>query len=115
MQAIIETIASWLKSLIAVFLRIFEWFGGLFKDFMEFVLDLPLKILQGFLDGVIYLLGLIPAPDFLTQYSLQSIFSALPDSVNFFVQYFGIPHAIAVLGLGVAFRLTRKAVTLGQW
>lgn len=115
MQAIIETVASWIKALIAFFLRIFEWFTGLFKDFMEFILDIPLKVLQGFLDGAIYLLGLIPVPDFFTQYGLQSLFNALPDSVLWFVQFFGIPQALGVFGLGVAFRLTRKALTLGQW
>jgi hypothetical protein len=115
MQAIVSTISSWIKALIAFVTRIFEWLGGIFKDFMEFLIDLPLKVFQGVLDGAIYLLGLIPVPDFFTQYSLQSLFNALPDSVLWFVQFFGIPQALAIFGLGVAFRLTRKALTLGQW
>lgn len=115
MQAIISTISSWIKAVIAFITRIFEWLGGLFKDFMEFVTDLPVKILHGFLDGVIYLLNMIPVPDFIAQYSLQSLFNALPDSVLWFIQFFGIPQAFAIFGLGVAARLTRKAMTLGQW
>ena len=115
MQAIVSTIASWLGAVIAWFARIFEWFAGLFKDFMSFVTDLPLKVLEGFLNGVLYLLAKIPVPDFLTQYSLQTLFSHLPGSVTYFVSLFGIPQALGILGLGVAFRLTRKALTLGQW
>jgi len=115
MQAIISTIASWLGAIVAWVARLFEWFAGLFKDFMAFITDLPLKILQGFLDGVLYLLAKIPVPDFLTQYSMQTLFSHLPETVTYFVTLFGIPQALAILGLGVAFRLTRKALTLGQW
>lgn len=115
MQAIISTIVSWFTSLFSWFARIFEWLGGIFKDLMNFIGDLPLKILQGFLDGVLYLLGKIPVPDFLTQYSLQTLFNQLPESVLYFVGLFGIPQALLILGLGVAFRLTRKALTLGQW
>lgn len=115
MGQIISTIVSWFGAVLSWIARIFEWLGGLFTDFMAFVLDLPLKVLQGFLDGVIYLLGKLPVPDFLTQYSLQTLFNSLPDTVLYFVGLFGIPQAIGILGLGVAFRLTRKALTLGQW
>lgn len=115
MKAIIDTVVSWFTALLNFFRRIFEWFGGLFGDFMEFVLDLPLKILTGFLDGVLYLLELIPVPDFMTDYSLQTVFGLLPDSVLYFVQFFGIPQALALIGSGVAFNLLRKVVTLGQW
>lgn len=115
MQAIVSTIVSWVTAILHWIARLFEWFGGLFKDLMAFLLDLPLKILQGILDGVLYLLGQLPAPDFLTQYSLQTLFSALPQSALYFVGLFGIPQALAILGLGVAFRLLRKALTLGQW
>jgi len=115
MQAIISTIASWFGALLAWVARFFEWFGGLFKDFMAFILDIPVKILEGILDGVVYLVNKIPAPEFLTQYSLQALFNQLPDTVLYFVSLFGIPQALAILGLGVAFRLTRKALTLGQW
>ncbi|OSN67627.1 hypothetical protein BV349_01632 [Pseudomonas syringae pv. actinidiae] len=115
MSQIISTIASWFAAVLAWFGRIFEWLAGIFIDFMAFLADLPLQIFGGFLDGVIYLLNKIPVPGFLTQYSLQTLFNSLPDTVLYFVSLFGIPQAIGILGLGVAFRLTRKALTLGQW
>lgn len=111
----IATIVSWFTALFSWIARFFEWFTGLFKDFMEFVLDLPIVILKGFLDGVIYVLAAIPVPSWIEQYSLGGLFSQLPDTVTYFVAYFGIPQGLALLGLGVAFRLTRKALTLGQW
>lgn len=111
----IDTIVSWFKALLAWFGRVFEWFKGLFEDFMEFVLDLPTVILEGFLDGVIYVLSAIPVPDFVDSSSLQTIFDALGTDVLYFVDFFGIHYGLAVIGTGVAFRLTRKALTLGQW
>lgn len=111
----IETIVSWFTALFAWIARLFEWFSGLFGDLLEFLLDFPLLILRGILDGVVYLLSLIPVPDFLTAYSLQSLFSGLPNEVLWFVDFFGIPQGLLLLGGGVSFRLLRKAITLGQW
>lgn len=56
MRAIIETVVSWFKAVLSFFGRVFEWLAGIFKDFMEFVLDIPLIVLNGIFDGVIYLL-----------------------------------------------------------
>ncbi|AKG02875.1 hypothetical protein BM547_32520 [Pseudomonas aeruginosa] len=111
----IETVASWFKALLAWFGRIFEWFLGMFKDFMEFIADLPLLIFKGVMEGALYLINALPVPQFLVQYKLQTLFSGLPESVLWFIQFFGIPQGLAILGAGVAFRLLRKALTLGQW
>lgn len=115
MKAIIDTVVSWFTALLSFFTRVFEWIGGVFVDFMEFILDIPLTVLKGMLDGILYLLEMIPVPDFMTDYSLQTVFGLLPDSVLYFVQFFGIPQALALIGSGVAFNLLRKVVTLGQW
>lgn len=109
------TIANWFAALFAWVGRFFEWFTGLFKDFMEFITDIPVLVFKGIMDGAIYLLGLIPAPDFLAQHTLGSLFSALPSSLLYFVSFIGLPEALAAFGAGVIFRLTRKAMTLGQW
>lgn len=111
----IQTIVNWFTALFAWIARFFQWFTGLFKDFMEFILDIPLVILHGFLDGVIYVLALIPVPAFMAGGGLQSLFSALGPDVLYFVNFFGIQYGLTVLGAGVLFRLTRKGLTLGQW
>ena len=111
----IATIVSWFKALFAWFGRVFEWLKGIFLDFMEFFLDLPTVILEGVLDGVIYVLSAIPVPDFLESASLQGLFDSLGPDILYFVDFFGLHYGLAVIGGGVAFRLTRKALTLGQW
>lgn len=111
----IATIVSWFTALFRWVARIFEWFKGMFVDFMEFITDLPLVILRGFLDGVLFLLESIPVPDFLAGASLQTLFNALHPDLQYFVSFFGIHFALGALGAGLVFRLTRKAFTLGQW
>jgi len=116
MQAIIQTIVSWFASLFKWFGRVFEWFLGMLKDLFELITDLPTVILGGFLDGVIYLLALIPVPSFLAGGGLlQAAISGLNGDVQYLVGFFGIPAAFSIIGAGVLFRLTRKAITLGQW
>lgn len=115
MQAIIQTVVNWFSALFAWIGRFFEWWGGMLKDLFEFLTDIPLFMFKGVMEGVLYLINAIPVPEFLTQYRLQVLFDALPDTVTYFVSYFGIPQGLAILGLGVTFRLTRKAFTLGQW
>lgn len=111
----IGTIVSWFSALFAWIARFFQWFTGLFLDFMEFIADLPVLILNGILDGVVYVLAAIPVPGFLAQGSLQAVFNGLPSSVLYFVHFFGVDAGLVVIGAGVVFRLTRKALTLGQW
>lgn len=111
----IATIVGWFKALLSWFGRIFEWIAGVFKDFMEFFLDLPSVIIDGILDGVIYVLSGIPVPDFVQSASLQQVFNALGPDILYLVDFFGIHYGLAIVGTGVAFRLTRKALTLGQW
>lgn len=111
----IATIVSWFKALFSWIGRIFEWLAGIFKDFMEFFIDLPSVILGGILDGVIYVLSAIPVPDFIQSASLQQLFNGLGPDVLYLIDFFGIQYGLAIIGAGVAFRLTRKALTLGQW
>lgn len=111
----IATIKSWLSALIAWVGRIFEWLKGLFGDFMEFLIDLPVKIFGGILDGIIYILSLIPVPDFLQQGLLQTLFNSLGSDVLYFVDFFGVDKGLGVIGAAIVFNLTRKALTLGQW
>lgn len=111
----IGTIVSWFSALFNWIARFFQWFSGMFKDMLEFITDLPIKIFGGILDGIIYALGLIPVPDFMASGGVQSLFNALSPDILYFVHFFGIDYGMGLIGAGVAFRLTRKALTLGQW
>jgi len=111
----IQTIVNWFTALFAWIARFFEWFKGLFLDFMEFIIDIPVKILSGILDGVIYVLSAIPVPGFIDGGGLQAIFDSFHPDVLYFVNFFGIDIGLGIFGAAVIFRLTRKALTLGQW
>lgn len=111
----IQTIVSWFTSLFRWIGRFFEWWGGMLKDLFEFLTDIPFFMFRGVMEGALYLVNAIPVPEFLTEYRLQVLFDGLPNTVTYFVSYFGVPQGLAILGLGVTARLIRKAVTLGQW
>lgn len=95
-----------------------NWLFGLVHDAVLAVLhmlqDAFLWLLNALLSGIAAILGAIPAP-FSEQYSLSNLFAGLDPSIAYFVGQFGIVECLALLGAGVAFRLLRKLVTLGQW
>ena len=111
----IATIVSWFTALLNWIAKIFTWLKGMFLDLLEFIIDFPLMVLHGILDGVIYVLSMIPVPDFMASGGLQSLFNALPSEVLYFVNFFGLHIGLGIIGGGVAFRLIRKRLTLGQW
>lgn len=115
MGALITTFVSWLTVIIRFSAKNLTWIYGLFKDFKLLALALPLMIFEGLTGGITYIIYKIPVPDFLSSGGMQSLFSVLPDTVTYFVWFFGIPEALALFSAGVVFRLTRKALTLGQW
>lgn len=90
------------------------WLKALWGDFVEFLSDLPLMILDGFLSALATIITAIPVPDFVDE-GLGSLLADLPQSILYFLDKSGFPEAIALVGAGVAFRLLRKAVTLFQW
>ncbi|MGT2491272.1 DUF2523 domain-containing protein [Cupriavidus basilensis] len=69
----ISAFAAWLLSL----------FGKVFAALWSFVLDVLIEGLDQFLTGFAYMISIIPAPDFLSQHSLQSAFSGLSGDVLF--------------------------------
>lgn len=100
------------------------------KAFTQWLIDLVIRFFTAlwdfFSDGVINLLDLtinglgtlvsaIPAPAFLTQYSIGTLINQMPDYVLYFVGHFQIGTAMTILAAGFTFRMARKALTLGQW
>ncbi len=91
-----------------------SWFQELWDSIVEFFTDLPLVILDSFLSAIAAVLEVIPVPDFL-QTGLSGFLAGIDPSVLYFLDRSGFDSAIAILGTGVMFRLTRKLVTLGRW
>lgn len=91
-----------------------EFWKGVWDDFAEFMLELPVLILKGILDAVAAIFESIPVPDFLNQSLGDALAPTMPYIGNFMAQA-GLSQAFTILAAGLAFRLLRKALTLGQW
>lgn len=87
---------------------------AIFTDVWEMISDLFVEIFDIIFLAITSLISAIPVPDFLSD-GLQGLFSGLPSSLLFFINATGFDNALLVLGSGVAFRLIRKLLTLGQW
>ncbi len=100
----LEQFTSWLLGLLK----------QLFADLWEFISDALLGILDVIITAFVTLVSAIPVPDFLGT-GLGSVFAQLDSGVLWLVTQAGVPQGLAVLGLGYAFRLLRKFLTLFQW
>lgn len=95
-----------------------NWLLGLVKDFFtaiwDFVADAFINVLELLLQGVLVLITAIPVPSFMSS-GLGSAMGQIGGDVWFFAGHFRLGECLAILGAAVLFRLTRKALTLGQW
>jgi hypothetical protein len=98
-----------------------DWFDALiswikegFQSLVDLLLELPLLVLDGFLQAIASVVSSIPTPDFLAT-GLDSLVGGLPESVLYLASQTSLAAAFAIIAGGVAFRLLRKLVTLGQW
>lgn len=100
----LDSLLNWIADLvIAIFAALFD----MAEDFITYILE---KILLFILSA----LEFIVVPEWLSD-GLQYFISLLDPSILFFLDACGFPEAVAILGLGYAFRLTRKIVTFGFW
>lgn len=89
-----------------------EWLYELLKELAEILLYIPLKIVQTLLDGIVYMLDLIPVPEFV---STTNISDVLTPEVAWMLAESGFGEGLAIIGAGVAFRTARRIFTLGIW
>lgn len=108
----IEPSVGWLGDLT-------DWLLGIFKQiwdaFVQFVKDIFLFILDFVMQVVTWILSNIPVPDWLTQYSLNSILGQAGPTIGWVAHEMQIGQAMTLIAAGYAFRLLRKLLTLFQW
>lgn len=108
MDAIVEAITAFA-----------EWLLGLVTDFVEALLDLIkdafIWALDGVLSAIVAIFAAIPAPEFLTAYSLGNILSGVHPMIGYYASGLNIGLGMSLLASGFAFRMLRKALTLFQW
>lgn len=87
----------------------------LWADFVEFMNDFFVGMVEGVLSMFLLAINALPVPDFLTTYSLNTLFSQAGSTIMWLVGTFRIGECLGVIAAGWAFRLLRKLFTLGQW
>ncbi|MBE0471330.1 MAG: hypothetical protein IBX55_17690 [Methyloprofundus sp.] len=87
---------------------------GFYDDFIEFMTDLPLIILEKILIAFSSVINAIPVPALFSN-GLGALVGSLDSSILYFLSVTGFAEALSLLGVGISFRLIRKVVTLGQW
>lgn len=88
---------------------------AIFTGLWDFFTDIVIAILGGLLSALAAALAAIPAPSFLSQYSISNLIGTFPGEILYFAGVFNLSQCFAILAAGFAFRITRKIVTLGQW
>lgn len=103
---------EWLSGFTDWFVVLFQ---GLWNDSIEFLNDFWIGIVEQILFLISSVIISIPAPSFMSLYSLSLLFSSVPYEVLYFVSLLRFSEAFAIIGAGVGFRLGRKVLTLFQW
>lgn len=106
---------EWLSAKIDnALLWLYNTASGIFDSIIQFLKDFVLWVLDFILTGIQAVISVVPVPSFMSN-GLTPLFSALPDPLIYLLVATGVPQALAIVGLGVLFNLTRKLLTLGQW
>lgn len=88
---------------------------ALWDAFITFMGDLLVMLVDTICTLFALAFEAIPVPDFLTTYSLNTLFGQAGPTVAWLVGTFRIGEGLLIIAAGFAFRLLRKALTLGQW
>lgn len=91
-----------------------EFFRSVFADAWDMLTDLFVFFFDMLLGVWVYLIGLIPIPEFLQQ-GMQTLYTGLDPGIAFFLSGLGLPEVMTMIGGAYLFRITRKALTLFQW
>jgi|LSQX01.2.fsa_nt_gb hypothetical protein len=92
-----------------------DFWKSLWDDFIEWMLDFPIWLLSVVLDAIATVIEAINPPSFMSGGGLSGALGPTAQYIGSFLAQSGFAEAFGILGIGLAFRLTRKLVTLGQW
>lgn len=101
----IDTITNWFK----------EQFTALWNAFKDFLGDMVTTVVQGVMHLFLAALNAIGVPDFLTTYNLGTLLGQAGPTIIWLAGVMRLGECLLVISAGVAFRLLRKLLTLGQW
>lgn len=94
------------------------WLVSLVKEVFTaawaFLTDIFIACFKLLVDALVAVISAIPLPEFVTG-GLGALWGALDGGIMYMATQIGVPQALAIIGAGYAFRLTRKFLTLFQW
>lgn len=104
MGSIISDFAAWLLSIVA----------SLVNSFFVLLGDVFIFAIDQMLAGLVWMLGFVTVPEFISD-GINAFWLPLDDTLTYFLASAGVIPALAMIGVGYLFRLTRKVLTLFQW
>jgi hypothetical protein len=110
--AFVPMYAGWMEDITNFIRRQVE---RVWEALVKFFQDLVIYAIEKMLDLVALAFEQLPVPQFLHDYNLNMLLGNAGSTVGWFVQTFKIGECLAVIALGIIFRITRKILTLGKW
>ncbi|WP_424680890.1 hypothetical protein [Frateuria sp. YIM B11624] len=96
-----------------------NWLLGIIRSLWEawsgFYHDMSLQVIKTILSAVGEIAKVIPVPQWMADYSVGRLLGQLDPSLGYFVDRIGLGAGLTLLGLGYAFRVSRKMLTAFQW
>lgn len=93
---------------------LFALVKGVFSAAWQFIQDVLIAFFGLVVDAFVAIVSAVPVPAFLSG-GLGSVWGTLDPGILYVVSACGVPAALAIIGAGYGFRLTRKFLTLFQW
>jgi hypothetical protein len=104
--------AGWLTDLT-------KWLWDAIKDFFDaitsFISDLFVVWLEQSLNAILYVLSLLPLPDFMQGQSVGSMLGQAGSTILWFADVFQIGPSLTMIGAAMIFYVIRRVLTVGIW
>jgi len=104
--------AGWLTDLT-------KWLWNALKEFfsalVDFFNDLFVLVLDQICDALLYVLGMIPLPEFMENNSIGSMLARAGSTILWFAELFQIGPSMVMIGVAIIFYLVRRVLTVGIW
>jgi hypothetical protein len=101
----LDQITNWLR----------EQLLWLWSALIKLLKDMVVALIEGILDLFATAIEAIPTPQFLTNYSLDTLLGNAGPTVGWIMGTFRISDGLGLIAAGYGFRFLRKLFTLFQW
>jgi len=93
----------------------FDLFVALWDALKHMVYDFAVWVFGGVLVANWAVLSVIPAPSFLTSYSISSLIASMGPCPIAYLDAIGLTTGFTIIASGFGFLMVRKFITLFQW